>query len=51
MTANKAEIGKKYLTKTGIPVTVVGAKGNKMVLKVETTGNKTEVDGSYELRP
>jgi len=51
MTANKAEVGKKYLTKTGIPVTVFSAKGNKMVLKVETTGNKTEVDGSYELRP
>src|SRR6185437_14367960 len=51
MTANKAEISKKYLTKTGIPVTVLGAKGAKMVLKVETTGNKTEVDGDYELRP
>jgi hypothetical protein len=51
MTANKAETGKKYLTKTGIPVTMLGPKGTKMVLKVETTGNKTEVDGDYELRP
>jgi hypothetical protein len=51
MTANKAETGKKYLTKTGIPVTVVGAKGAKIVLKIETTGNKTDVDGDYELRP
>lgn len=51
MNANKAETGKKYLTKRGDPVTVMGTKGDKMVLKIETTGNKTEVDGSYELQP
>lgn len=51
MIANKAETGKKYLTKSGIPVTMLGPKGSKMLLKVETTGNKTEVDADYELRP
>lgn len=51
MNANKGEMGKKYLSKSGIPVTLLEIKGSKVLLKIETTGNKTEVDGSYELRP
>lgn len=51
MNANKAEAGKKYLSKSGVPVTLLEVKGSKVVLKIETTGNKVEVDGSYELKP
>ena len=51
MTAKEAKIGQKYLTKTGVPVTPVEQKGDKVVVRVETTGNKIEVDKTYDLKP
>lgn len=51
MNAEKAEVGKRYLSKTGVPVTVMGAKGDKVILRVEVSGNKVDVAKSYELRP
>ncbi|MCB4757297.1 MAG: hypothetical protein LHV69_09785 [Elusimicrobia bacterium] len=51
MEANKAEVGKKYLSKKGTAVTVMGFKGNKVSLKVHVSGNEVEVPGNYELRP
>jgi hypothetical protein len=49
--ASKAEIGSKYLTKKGLPVTVIGPKGDRIVVRLETTGNKIEVEKGYELLP
>ena len=51
MNAEKAEIGKRYLSKTGVPVTMMGLKGDKVILRVEVSGNKVDVAKSYELRP
>lgn len=51
MNAEKAEIGKRYLSKTGVPVTVMGTKGDKIILRVEVSGNKVGVAKGYELRP
>ena len=51
MNAEKAEVGKRYLSKTGVPVTVMGTKGDKIVLRVEVSGNKVDVAKSYELKP
>jgi len=51
MNADKAEIGKKYLSKTGVPVTVVGAKGDKILVKLLTTGNQVDVPKDYPLQP
>ena len=51
MTANKAEVGKKYLTKKGFPVVVTGVKGDKIVVKAESTGNTIVVEKDYELLP
>ena len=49
MNAEKAEVGKKYLSKTGVPVTVIGGKNSKIILRVEVSGNKVEVAKDYEL--
>ena len=51
MKASEAKIGEKYLSRTGIPVTVLGGKGGKAILKLETTGSTIRVNGDYELRP
>ena len=51
MDAIKAQLNKKYLTKAGIPATPVRLKGDKVILKVETTGNETAVPKEYELLP
>ena len=51
MNAEKAEVGKRYLSKTGVPVTMMGLKGDKVILRVEVSGNKVDVAKSYELRP
>ena len=51
MNAEKAEVGKRYLSKTGVPVTVMGTKGDKVILRVEVSGNKVDVAKGYELRP
>jgi hypothetical protein len=49
MDAIKAQMNKKYLTKGGIPVTPVRVKGDKVIVKVETTGNETGVAKDYQL--
>ena len=51
MKASEAKIGEKYLSRTGIPVTVTGAKDGKVSLKLETTGSVIRVNSDYELRP
>ncbi|MBI2069481.1 MAG: hypothetical protein HYT79_02685 [Elusimicrobia bacterium] len=51
MNAEKAEVGKKYLSKTGVPIVVVGAKGDKILVKLLTTGNQVDVPKDYELQP
>ena len=51
MKANEAKTGEKYLSKTGIPVTVTGSKTGKVLIKLETTGTTVAVNGDYELKP
>ncbi len=51
MKANEAKVGEKYLSRTGIPVTLTGSKGGKFQIKLETTGTTTSVNGDYELKP
>jgi len=51
MDAIKAEIGKKYLSKKGTPVTVIKHKGDKVVVKIAGSDNEIEVAKSYELKP
>lgn len=51
MNAEKAEVGKKYLSKQGVPVTIVGSRGDKIVVKLVTTGNQVDVPKDYELQP
>ncbi len=51
MIASKVEVGKKYLTKKGLPVTVLGPQGNQVIVRLETTGNKIAVEKEYELLP
>ncbi|OGS08238.1 MAG: hypothetical protein A2270_10425 [Elusimicrobia bacterium RIFOXYA12_FULL_51_18] len=51
MKANEAKVGEKYLSKTGIPVTMTGSKAGKVLIKLETTGTTIMVNGDYELKP
>lgn len=51
MTADKAKVGEKYLTKKGIPITVVGAKGDRIVVKLESTDRQIGIPKNSELRP
>lgn len=51
MNATQAEVGKKYITRTGIPATVTGSRDGKVSLKLETTGSVIRVSGDYELKP
>jgi len=51
MKASEAKMGEKYLSKTGIPVTVTGAKDGKVLLRLEITGTTIRVNGEYELKP
>ena len=51
MNASQAEVGKKYLTRTGIPATVISTKDGKTSLKLATTGSIIRVNGDYELKP
>ncbi len=44
MYAEKAEVNQRYLNKYGTPVTMLGLKGNKVILRVEVSGNKVEVE-------
>jgi hypothetical protein len=49
MNAAEAKVGEKYLTKSGIPVVATRRDGDKLVLRIETTGNETKVEKNYEL--
>ena len=51
MKASEANIGGKYLSRTGIPVTAINAKDDNVLLKLGTTGSVIRVNGDYELRP
>ena len=51
MKANDAKAGEMYLSRTGIPVTVMGPKNGKVLIKLKTTGTFTMVNGDYELKP
>jgi len=51
MKANEAKVGEMYLSRTGIPVTMVGPKNGKFLIKLKTTGTFTMVNGDYELKP
>jgi len=51
MKAGTAVIGKKYLSKNGIPVTVVEFKDDKVVLFSEVTKMKIPVSQNYPLKP
>jgi len=51
MKASEAKAGEKYLSRTGIPVTVMGSKDGKVLLKLETTGTTITVNRDYELKP
>jgi hypothetical protein len=50
MKANEAKVGEMYLSRTGIPVTVIGPKNGKFLIKLKTTGTFTMVNGDYELK-
>lgn len=51
MEAIKAKVGERYLNGKGTPVTVVGIKGDKVVLKIAGSDNEIPVGKSYELKP
>ena len=51
MNAIDAKVGQKYLSKKGTPITVVGHKGDKVVLKIGVSENDIEVAKTYELKP
>ncbi|MFA6433734.1 MAG: hypothetical protein WCW52_03480 [Elusimicrobiales bacterium] len=51
MNANEAKVGGMYLSRTGIPVTVMGPKNGKILIKLKTTGTFTMVNGDYDLKP
>ena len=51
MNAEHAKEGEKFLTKSGIPVTVLRNEGDKVVLRAETTGNENKVEKDYPLLP
>lgn len=50
MLAGAAITGKRYLSKDGTPVKVIGTKGDKVVLKSEATGNEILVSKNYHLQ-
>jgi len=51
MKASEAKVGEMYLSRTGIPVTMVGPRGEKFLIKLKTTGTFTMVNGDYDLKP
>jgi len=51
MKASEAKEGEMYLSRTGIPVTVMGLRNGKVLIKLKTTGTTTMVNGDYELKP
>ena len=51
MEAIKAKVGERYLNNKGTPVTVVGVKGDKVLLKVSGSDNEVPVDKNYEIKP
>lgn len=51
MNASQAKTGSRYLSRTGIPVTVRGTSNAKVLLKLATTGSVIRVNSDYELKP
>ena len=51
MKAIEAKAGEKYLSKTGVPVTVLGVKGDKVAVRLETIGKEIGISKTEELRP
>ncbi len=51
MNAEKAKIGRKYLTKKGLPVIMLGIRNSKVILRAGFFDNEVEVDKNYQLRP
>ena len=51
MKASEAKVGDMYLSRTGIPVTVMGLRNGKVLIKLKTTSTTTMVNGDYELKP
>jgi hypothetical protein len=51
MKASEAKEGSRYLSRTGIPVTVTGTKNGKVLIRLETTKTTVGVNGDYELKP
>jgi len=51
MNKQTMEVGSKYLTLKGIPVTLLEVRDNKRIVRVETTGNKLELTADYKLLP
>lgn len=51
MNAEHAREGEKFLTKAGIPVTVIRNDGNAVMLRAEPTGNEHKVAKEYPLLP
>ena len=52
MKACEAKIGEKYLSRTGIPVVMMGTTADKKItLKLVPTGSTIRVNGDYELKP
>ena len=49
--AGKAELGKKYLTKYGIPVVVTGTQDGKIKVTVEGTDNSCLISDTHLLYP
>lgn len=48
--ASKATVGEKYLTKSGVPVTVKSI-GSKILVTANATGNSVEIPAGYLLYP
>ena len=51
MNASEAKVGQKYLSPKGTPVTVIGHKGEKVVLQIAGSDNPVPVAKTYELKP
>lgn len=51
MKAEEAKIGEKYLTKKGIPITVVSFKGDRVIVKLENLNKQIGIPKNSELKP
>jgi len=51
MNACEAKVGQKYLSPKGTPVTVIGHKNDKVILKLSGSDNEVPVAKNYQLKP